>query len=241
LTDYLEQQLDHADALLEQIRRMERSGSGLLQKDKKKDEYAENSEENPENDVLFNEKSEIMSDFKEQVDNLESKVDKIDKKVDDAGSAPETVQNKAETEVNQNLNLVDGASLPKQDANSSQEEPLEQDTGSEKQQSNLERAQNSPPLAVQLEELDRAVSAMAAALPAGWGAEAKERGYPVSLSAPGSPTAYPGVTGTAAGDYRPAGAAGLGSAPGAELGWAEQADRAFRRDSRRYDGGFYLY
>ena len=24
-------------------------------------------------------------------------------------------------------------------------------------------------------------------------------------------------------------------------GWAEQADRAFRRDSRRYDGGFYLY
>lgn len=25
------------------------------------------------------------------------------------------------------------------------------------------------------------------------------------------------------------------------LSWAEQADRAFRRDSRRYDGGFYLY
>lgn len=26
-----------------------------------------------------------------------------------------------------------------------------------------------------------------------------------------------------------------------ELSWAEQADRIFRRDSRRYDGGFYLY
>ena len=26
-----------------------------------------------------------------------------------------------------------------------------------------------------------------------------------------------------------------------ETGWAEQADRVFRRDSRRYDGGFYLY
>ena len=25
------------------------------------------------------------------------------------------------------------------------------------------------------------------------------------------------------------------------LSWAEQADRVFRRDSRRYDGGFYLY
>ena len=33
---------------------------------------------------------------------------------------------------------------------------------------------------------------------------------------------------------------GLPSASG-EMRWAEQADRAFRRDSRRYDGGFYLY
>ena len=33
------------------------------------------------------------------------------------------------------------------------------------------------------------------------------------------------------------------SAPSAsgEMRWAERADRAFRRDSRRYDGGFYLY
>ena len=33
------------------------------------------------------------------------------------------------------------------------------------------------------------------------------------------------------------------SGPGAweETRWAEQADRVFRRDSRRYDGGFYLY
>lgn len=29
--------------------------------------------------------------------------------------------------------------------------------------------------------------------------------------------------------------------PGGSLNWTEQADRAFRRDSRRYDGGFYLY
>ena len=28
---------------------------------------------------------------------------------------------------------------------------------------------------------------------------------------------------------------------GMELDWAERADRVFRRDSRRYDGGFYLY
>jgi hypothetical protein len=33
------------------------------------------------------------------------------------------------------------------------------------------------------------------------------------------------------------------AAPSAQgdMRWAEQADRAFRRDSRRYDGGFYLY
>lgn len=36
--------------------------------------------------------------------------------------------------------------------------------------------------------------------------------------------------------------AGFGSLQaGGELSLAEQADRAFRRDSRRYDGGFYLY
>lgn len=29
--------------------------------------------------------------------------------------------------------------------------------------------------------------------------------------------------------------------PSGASNWAEQADRAFRRDSRRYDGGFYLY
>lgn len=35
----------------------------------------------------------------------------------------------------------------------------------------------------------------------------------------------------------------ISSVPSAseEMRWAEQADRAFRRDSRRYDGGFYLY
>lgn len=53
--------------------------------------------------------------------------------------------------------------------------------------------------------------------------------------------AYPDAVGAAGdgwslniGPARPSPAAG-------ELQWAEQADRVFRRDSRRYDGGFYLY
>ena len=37
----------------------------------------------------------------------------------------------------------------------------------------------------------------------------------------------------------PVGGEALASA--GALSWAEQADRVFRRDSRRYDGGFYLY
>ena len=45
-----------------------------------------------------------------------------------------------------------------------------------------------------------------------------------------------GTEGTA----EPASAVILPAAAG-EAEWAEQADRAFRRDSRRYDGGFYLY
>ena len=40
-------------------------------------------------------------------------------------------------------------------------------------------------------------------------------------------------------DFLPGGRETLQSS--GELTWAEQADRAFRRDSRRYDGGFYLY
>lgn len=40
----------------------------------------------------------------------------------------------------------------------------------------------------------------------------------------------------------PAGETGASAVPmSEETRWAEQADRAFRRDSRRYDGGFYLY
>ena len=34
---------------------------------------------------------------------------------------------------------------------------------------------------------------------------------------------------------------GPGAVPADDTLWAERADRAFRRDSRRYDGGFYLY
>jgi len=252
LTDYLEQQLDHADALLEQIRKLERSTAGLPQKDKESAEKLENLPENRQKLGNIENKSENTPELSEEVDNLKSEVDKLEKKVDNPEFTSEMSRDEAETVVNQIANSVDKYPAPKREANS--EEGQEQDadvgrsrepdtdTDTVKQPSNQERAQNSSPLAVQLEELDRTVSAMAAALPAGWGAEAGERGYPVSLTRPGSPASYPGIAGAAGGDWNsPAGTAGPGAASAAEPGWVEQADRAFRRDSRRYDGGFYLY
>lgn len=37
------------------------------------------------------------------------------------------------------------------------------------------------------------------------------------------------------------GTVGSRSLTGGDIDWAERADKAFRRDGRRYDGGFYLY
>ena len=96
------------------------------------------------------------------------------------------------------------------------------------------------PLLAQLERLDRAVS------PAPAGAAPGRRAAPVpwpgsfALSKPG--TAGPDVPGGAEGLPGMGRGSENASLQGAEgLRWAEQADRAFRRDSRRYDGGFYLY
>lgn len=59
-----------------------------------------------------------------------------------------------------------------------------------------------------------------------------------SPSGPGWPEGEPGQPGGWGGSPIPERNAPL---PGGEIRWAERADRAFRRDSRRYDGGFYLY
>ena len=50
-----------------------------------------------------------------------------------------------------------------------------------------------------------------------------------------------GPTGSAGEAWRGGGGLEGYAAPEEELRWAERADRAFRRDSRRYDGGFYLF
>ena len=65
-------------------------------------------------------------------------------------------------------------------------------------------------------------------------------GYPLAL--PGSVTAaLSGLAGAAPEGWSSLGAPDRRAPAGGEADWAERADRVFRRDSRRYDGGFYLY
>lgn len=106
------------------------------------------------------------------------------------------------------------------------------------------------PLLDQLERLERAASAWSALPSAGTGrledqtARTVERdGYPRALSAPGKNAFPPGMAGTERAYWRPVngGPASAALQTEDETGWAERADRAFRRDSRRYDGGFFLY
>ena len=106
------------------------------------------------------------------------------------------------------------------------------------------------PLSDQLRQLDRAaeLSAVGQRTQEGTGEGAWSR----SWSGQGGSALLPGaaqrtIPGDAASlsqsgsalSADPVGGEALASA--GALSWAEQADRVFRRDSRRYDGGFYLY
>ena len=109
-----------------------------------------------------------------------------------------------------------------------------------------EREETVPPLLNQLKRLERTgVLPLGTASPGPEGGASlrRERAWspPFSSTFP-SGAGYPDAAGSPAPDQR--GSPGLGESgtpPDGALGWAEQADRVFRRDSRRYDGGFYLY
>ena len=94
----------------------------------------------------------------------------------------------------------------------------------------------------QLERLDRALL-WRESTP--WGGDremAGERGaaFPLALERPGG--GLPGAGGEGGSGWMPeVRLEGTGPAAAGPLDWAEQADQVFRRDSRRYDGGFYLY
>lgn len=109
-----------------------------------------------------------------------------------------------------------------------------------------EREETVPPLLNQLKRLERT-----GVLPPGTASPGPEGGTSLRQERTWSPpfsstfpsgAGYPDAAVSPAPDQR--GSPGLGESgtpPDGALGWAEQADRVFRRDSRRYDGGFYLY
>lgn len=230
MTDYLEEHLERSGALLEQVRRMEQSLPGPP------------VEGEPEgsaggSDPLGAERgaAELVSESEREVDGLKEKVDRLEKMVDDAGlneefpeeqaGATGDWQNDGETAA-QGFQEGPGADYPEH-------------AGAAAVQTNQEKAEpGGVPLLEQLEELDRAAASWAV-MTAGegrlerfrWGGGERQSGYPVSLAGPRS-AAVPEEVWSGG---------GLSGSAGAEQEWAERADRAFRRDSRRYDGGFSLY
>lgn len=70
--------------------------------------------------------------------------------------------------------------------------------------------------------------------------EGRGQDYPLALTGPVT-AAFPGLNAAVPVGWTSSGGLGEGPASGGEVDWVERADQVFRRDSRRYDGGFYLY
>ena len=110
-----------------------------------------------------------------------------------------------------------------------------------------QKEQAELPLLAQLRQMDRALDGPGEMAEAG----TKEHGLRSAKQAAGWSQTEPGTARRLFHQERvlpQTGQGGYSNSSGREhlqssgnLTWAEQTDRAFRRDSRRYDGGFYLY
>ena len=209
MTDYLQELLDNAAALMEQVRRLERSGSGRA---------AEEGEETASPSLYparaLPERQRGASG-PEEPDVLRAGRGPAEdggvRAVPRGGKAGEAVSRSGAAEQEQEWPPERTSALP-------EEEP-----------------EGASSLLEQVLLLERAAPVSAGTIPEGRSTggqsarapSAARAGYPDASGAPGT-----------------APAAGIGlefSLPGGGPDWAEQADRVFRRDSRRYDGGFYLY
>lgn len=239
MTDYLEEHLGNAEALLERIRQLEQSASGLSP-GTDPEENVHNIDNFDQKPQAIEAKTETVSEKTTEVYHMEKEVGLIDKIVDEPEIGPEIHETGRDMAVNRRIKADDDSRDPGRTEEASQ---------GEETQTSAERAENRAPLSAQLEELDRAVSALTALSPEGretaqnsWSADGRAESYPVSLPGPQALTAGPNITGATGGDWiGPGTVARADSAYDGTQAWAEQADRMFRRDSRRYDGGFYLY
>jgi len=227
LTDYLEELLDNTEALLEQVRRLERGVFGTASGEETGEGEAPLPPERP------NEEASLSPERpREEVPLAPARLkEKLWSALD---TAPESERDKEAASRAEMMEKETALEPPGRILT-----PLEE-----------EKPEDSSALLEQLEQMERAAASASgmedgtANRSAAWG-ETGGRGqgsYSVGPDGARRGSMYPGVTGTA-GENRPLGA-GFGepvSQPAEELRWAERADRAFRRDSRRYDGDFYLY
>lgn len=229
MTDYLEALLEHTDVLLEQVRRLERSGG--------RTGPASPAQPSPP---------------------LRRERDALSRQTGGAPEPPSPGEWAAakDRDARQNRARRARTLLTEEDAGRARRARTllaEEDAGREPGDIPVsplaispEREETVPPLLNQLKRLERTgVLPLGTASPGPEGGASlrQERTWspPFSSTFP-SGAGYPDAAGSPAPDQR--GSPGLGESgtpPDGALGWAEQADRVFRRDSRRYDGGFYLY
>ena len=217
MTDYLEELLDNTEALLEQVRRLERSGARPALEEA---EGGISSSAFRSAQGAMEERGAVRKlKTGETLRTLEAQ-NESERDVPDTGTGGGGTEDRT---------LEPPERIPT---------PLEVE----------ERTEEGSVLLEQLERLERAAAAeigdSAADRSAVWGEDGSRRRtvFPASPAGARGEAIYPGVTGTAGNNWTlVAGFAGTDVQPSEELRWAEQADRVFRRDSRRYDGDFYLY
>lgn len=227
MIDYLEKRLGSGGALLKQARQSERELSGPTEANGE-----ERGSGRAEGKWLGR---RIVSANSESVDDRKKAVNSRGKKVDglfvpgsgDGGEKEDTV---SPLKAEENPAALRGWSW---------RESIPTEKGSEQETEGEPGGKNA--LAEQLKRLDRMAFAQTGE---GWLSKRAER---VQISDPTASmlrerSSYLSEGGMldrkqAMTERAPA----IGGAAGGELQWAERADRLFRRDSRRYDGAFYLY
>lgn len=217
MTDYLKEELERARALLEEVKRLERSVPG------RREGEAVRAGAAPEAGGAAL---------------TAGTAPEADRTVLTAGAAPEA-----------DRTAPAAGTAPETDRTVPTAEAAENGKGFSPAEAGEETERRTLPLMEELERLERASSSRNAPplrteVPGRAGAEGAgaRGGYPWALPGPGRGGPLPGVAGAGSADGSWNGVPDRSSALAAdEMRWAEWADRAFQRDSRRYDGGFYLY
>ena len=228
MTDYLEELLENAGVLLEEMRRLERNVSGPFSQGVEEigsstprpvqsllKELARDGDEEEQEELPLHRAAE-----RERPGNLLDAMDKDE-------ASEKDVFDRRRLEKDRMDELPEKSGVPLEEA---------------------ERREERSALLEQVRQLERTVGAgmgnttfTRAATKGGLNGGGRS-GSASGLAGAGHGTLYPGGAEPTLESWSPgAGFDHSGLTPEGGLRWAEQADREFRRDSRRYDGGFYLF